>query len=413
LGPISLFDKSFLQSLKLDESVWFDHFFLSNVCPLFYVETLADLEKTGRRGRTAKEEVRIIAGKFPQMNSAPCSDHHSLCIDSLLGYDIPMTGQIPLDQAKLVMHKGSLNVFAQESPVTTAFSRWQEGRFHEVEGLFAKDWRNALSNLGLEEIAEMYKTFGIDPKSCKSFAQAKSLAQTILSETASPDLRIDLAFDVLSVPIEDKSRILSRWQSKGCPSLKEFAPYSAFVLSIELFFNIALAAGLISTKHPSNLVDIGYLFYIPFCMLFISSDRLHRQTAPLFLRDNQEFVWGPDLKSALSEINQYFSSLPDSEKEKGIMGFAGVPPHGAGILVEQLWNRHIPRWRITSETPHPSRGKSFKEIVNKVREIEHATPFQSEPTTLRVQDIESVTIKRRVSKKRGSWYQIPKGIGKD
>src|SRR3989304_6684887 len=133
LGPISLFDKSFLQSLKLDESVWFDHFFLTNVCPLFYVETLADLEKTSPRVRTAKEEVRIIADKFPQMNSAPCAYHRDLCIDSLLGYDVPMTGQIPLDQAKLVMHEGRPSAIAQESPVAAAFSRWQEGKFLEVE----------------------------------------------------------------------------------------------------------------------------------------------------------------------------------------------------------------------------------------------------------------------------------------
>ena len=386
-------------------------FFLTNVCPLFYVETLADLEKTGQRGRTAQEEVRIIADKFPQMNSAPCAYHRDLCTDSLLGYDVPMTGQIPLDQAKLVMHEGRPSAIAQ-SPVAVAFSRWREGKFLEVERLSAKVWRKALSTLDLEGIAAMYKVFGIDPKSCKSLEQAKSLAQTIVSETASFELRMALAFAILSIPIEVQSRILLRWQSQGSPSLKEFAPYSAFVLTIELFFNIALAAGLISTKRSSNQVDIGYLFYLPFCMIFISSDRLHRQTAPLFLRDNQEFVWGHDLKLALSEINLHFSDLPDSEKEKGIHEFAGTPPHDAGTLVEQLWDRHIPRWHKTVDTSHPTKSKPFKEIVEKVREIEQAAPIWPAPT-FRVQDIESVTIKRRVGKKRGSWYQIPKSIDKD
>lgn len=41
MGPIALFDKSFLQSLSIDESVWLGHFFMPVVCPLFYVETLA------------------------------------------------------------------------------------------------------------------------------------------------------------------------------------------------------------------------------------------------------------------------------------------------------------------------------------------------------------------------------------
>jgi hypothetical protein len=47
MGQIALFDKSFLEGLNLDEAVWFDHFFLANVCPMFYVETQSDLAKEG------------------------------------------------------------------------------------------------------------------------------------------------------------------------------------------------------------------------------------------------------------------------------------------------------------------------------------------------------------------------------
>ncbi len=50
MGPSALFDKSFLQSLSVDESVWFDHFFSANISPLFYIETLADLDKEMSRG---------------------------------------------------------------------------------------------------------------------------------------------------------------------------------------------------------------------------------------------------------------------------------------------------------------------------------------------------------------------------
>ena len=52
MGPTALFDKSFLQSLSVDEAVVFDHFFIAVICPTFYVETLADLEKAARPGRT-------------------------------------------------------------------------------------------------------------------------------------------------------------------------------------------------------------------------------------------------------------------------------------------------------------------------------------------------------------------------
>ena len=48
LGPILIFDKSTLQGLNVDEAVWLDNFFMANITPLFFIETLADLEKEVR-----------------------------------------------------------------------------------------------------------------------------------------------------------------------------------------------------------------------------------------------------------------------------------------------------------------------------------------------------------------------------
>lgn len=96
MSIISLFDKSFVQSLTVDESVWFDRFFYPVVCPIFYVETLADLSKTPRGDRTADDEVRIIADKFPQMSGTPCADHFNMAVHDILGvFQPPMDGRIP------------------------------------------------------------------------------------------------------------------------------------------------------------------------------------------------------------------------------------------------------------------------------------------------------------------------------
>ena len=78
MGPITLFDKSFLQSLTEDESVWFGHYFSPIVCPLFYVETLADLEKEVGKGRTSEREVGKIARKFPENSAYPCTHHTTI-----------------------------------------------------------------------------------------------------------------------------------------------------------------------------------------------------------------------------------------------------------------------------------------------------------------------------------------------
>jgi hypothetical protein len=47
-GPSLIFDKSSLESLNLDEAALLDHFYRSNITPLFFVECLADLEKGSR-----------------------------------------------------------------------------------------------------------------------------------------------------------------------------------------------------------------------------------------------------------------------------------------------------------------------------------------------------------------------------
>src|ERR1700730_14961468 len=144
MGPTTLFDKSFLQSLSLDEAVIFDHFFITLICPIFYVETLADLEKSVRSGRTPEDEVRIIAQKFPEINGTPCAHHLDFCGPNLMGQAIPMTGQIPMLGGKAVKVDDRRGVIFEERPEAEAFRRWQAEEFLEVERRFAKAWRAGL-----------------------------------------------------------------------------------------------------------------------------------------------------------------------------------------------------------------------------------------------------------------------------
>src|SRR5437867_7465871 len=117
-------------------------------------------------------------------------------------------------------------------------------------------------------------------------------------------------------------------------------------MAVELFFQIALAANLIGTMNPANRTDTAYLFYAPFCHVFISSDNLHRRCAPHFLRKDQSFVWGPDLKADLNRLTNHYAGRPDEEKEQGLMRLAPTPPADDQGLVVHLWDRHLlPLWR--------------------------------------------------------------------
>jgi hypothetical protein len=60
-GPVLIFDKSSLESLNLDEAVLLDNFYMSNITPLFFVECLADLEKSIRSRSMPEQLVGSLA----------------------------------------------------------------------------------------------------------------------------------------------------------------------------------------------------------------------------------------------------------------------------------------------------------------------------------------------------------------
>jgi hypothetical protein len=406
MGPILLFDKSFLQSLTVDESVWLDAFFVTNICPMFYVETLADIGKTGAKGRNSLDEVRKIAGKFPQINSGPCAYHLDLVISSLLGYDIPQTGQVPLAESRLVEVDGKLGVVSEESPVASAFARWQNGRFLEIEKDFSKVWRDAIKSANISSEAHILEKLGINLKSSKDleeiYQSANSLVQSSLSEES-----LGYFLDLISVPTVDRPTIIERWNNVGKPTIQQFAPYAAFVAKIETFYVISCSAGLAYTERPSTKIDVAYMYYLPFCMVFTSSDKFHLHSAPLFLRPNQDFIWGSELKEALRWLNSYFSSLLDSEKARGVQSMSSNLPKGSPEVLVRLWDKHLPRWREFPSRRTDSGEQILRKIIEISKKMESAPTFNTEPESYKVKDLQLSLNKRKVRKKRGSWNIYP------
>ena len=177
MGPVALFDKWFLQWLSLDESTRLDHFFYPTICPLFYVETLADLAKNSSAGRVPEDLVRTIADKTPVLAGGPCMHHGTLCIANLMGQPVPMNGQVPRAGGRIVKGPdGKRGVVYDHSPEAEAFARWQNGKFDDVERKFAAGWRKMLTTLDLTAIAEKMRAVGIDPKQCNTIEKAHAIA---------------------------------------------------------------------------------------------------------------------------------------------------------------------------------------------------------------------------------------------
>lgn len=214
------------------------------------------------------------------------------------------------------------------------------------------------------------------------------------------------AFTTLSVPTELWGEIFKRWQDAGKPNLWQFSPYAAHVLSVELFFSIALGADLISKDRPSNKADLAYLYYVPFCMVFTSNDKLHAKIARLFLTQHQEFVWGGDLKEEMRRLDAHYSALPADILEQGIMRFASEPPDDTSFLTTRLVDRFLPGWRLRDKTKTPR--EPAEKLIKEIREIADAPAGED----VAIDDADFVLFERQVPVRMGKWRILPPGAEK-
>ncbi len=407
-GPILIFDKSTLQSLNPDEAVWLDHFFLTNITPLFFIETLADLEKQVRAGRTPEQVVGNLAYKTPDLQSRPNVHHRALVAAELSGtQEIDIRHGFPIISGGQVVTtlEGKTGVIFQPAPEQEAFSRWQHGEFLEVERFRAKAWRQTLSNYACDEICDSLKSC-FASTTPKTFSEAKQVVDAFVDywnqETV---LRIGLS--LLDAPLDAKDQTMARWQVAGRPPLRQFAPYFTHVLSVDLLFYLAILAKLISRTRKSNRADFAYLYYLPFCMVFASSDNLHADIVPLFLRENQSFVKGSNLKADLIRLDEHYSALPDETKNLGMFQFAKYPPTDNRFLVTQLWDKHLPVWRKDEAAPQKPLDKDTeKKIVDHINRTAKESVPVGVPTVLSQADTHFMLLHRKVFVRKGKWKRF-------
>jgi hypothetical protein len=288
VGPITIFDKSALQSLSMDEAVWLDAFFLVNVKPLFYVETLADLEKAVAAGKSPEDVVGMLATKTPD-GAYPNVHHRSLISAELQGQEIEMSGRVMVGHGDMKRAPdGSLGIHIDEFPEGAALLRWKNHEFLEIERAAAKGWRAELSGHDPDRIIGIVRNvFPTDTR----FADLEALKVAIdeLCESDQWEV-VSLALDLLGVPEASQRLVLKRWVTAGMPSLATFAPYTTHVFKVDLLYYLGIHHDLIGGERASNKADMAYLYYLPFAMVFVSGDKLHRRTAPLFLRPDQSFL---------------------------------------------------------------------------------------------------------------------------
>lgn len=409
MGPIIIFDKSALEALSPDESVWLGQLYISNITPLFFVETLADLEKKVRAGRTPEDVVGSLAYRTPDIGSQPNTYHTRLIVGELLG-GAPVeiaTGQVIVSHGRSVELGGSRGVVLDRPEEMEAFERWRRGGFLELERTAAKGWRQALSGVDLDEVYRTFRPLLAGAQKPTTLAEVKLLAEAILHKTTDAE-SFQKFLSLLDIAPDHVGGIADRWERAGRPPIQDFAPYSWHVALVDLTFRLSIAADLIGRGRPSHVIDVAYLYYLPFCMVFASGDRLHQSLAPLFLRDDQSFVTAAELKADLAALDAHFSDLPEEVKSEGTMSFAVYPPESTEFLTTRLWDRHLPAWREhhDRQEDEPLDPELERQLVERIRELTEGTAPSEAARAAATEITDCMVVEYRVPPKKGKWIRF-------
>lgn len=191
------------------------------------------------------------------------------------------------------------------------------------------------------------------------------------------------------------------------------------MFKVDLLYYLGIDRGFISAERPSNKADMAYLYYLPFSMVFTSGDKLHRRTAPLFLRADQSFVEASQLKAALKELDVYYDHFSDDVKALGVMAFAHNPPPHLDNLVVALWDKHMrPDWRDGAESPEQvlARRRAPDEEEGDGAEfrarIENARPLEDGEAQRADGEPDYIVIRRQVPVRKGKWRLVPEEVEK-
>lgn len=408
-GPSLIFDKSTLESLNLDEAVLLDNFYRSNITPLFFVECLADLEKTIKSRSTPEQLVGSLALRTPE--SQVCANvHHGKILDGELSrqFDLTRTFERPLvSGGKPVQLGDQMGMYYQRSPEEEALDRWSKHEFLAVERQFAKDWRAALMQIDHTTLVNRIMS-AIGPwRKPKSLEDARHLTDLIIDNLDAETL-LRFGMDLLGVP-QAKTWVINDWVQHRRPSLRVYAPYFIHMLSINIFFALVIQTQLLRDVKESHQIDLAYLYYLPFCSVFSSKDRFHRQIVPLFLTPHQTFVEGHDLKAELQKLDAYYSAFPEDVKAKGFYSYATMPPEDTSFLTTQLWDKYLPAWRHKDpDRPDLDDPAIQADIMEQLKKYDPDSPDVKPHDERNSDKLHFVTIQRRVRAVKGKWRIFPK-----
>jgi SEC-C motif len=364
MGPILLCDKSAVQGLSGAELNMLRRNYSLMIPPVLLMEILADLRKAGDLERGQKE-VQQLANKLVPACSYVNVGFRDIVIGEIRGHKVPGDGRPMLRAGKSVKSGPKAGMIFEQAPEEEALLRWQRGSFLDAEKLLAAEWRRISQAIDLEGMRRLLRERYSRRTKLKSFREVVTLVDELLH--SSPPRRLISWFledcEIIPSKLEEP---LKKIEANSGFSLETELPYTTRCIRVALVFHFGLAFGLVSTR-PTNRIDLEYLYYVPFCMVFSSGDLLHRDLVE-FVSKGQIFVPRDIFKSDLKGLAMWWRGLnaDEQEAERQISG----PPEFEASMTYQAWKKFMkPGYRNRAQLKNkmsPDIGEKVMEHIRKV-----------------------------------------------
>lgn len=328
-------------------------YFYTNITPVLLKEILADTQLDRNDMDRCRTLVANLARKVIPTDAITNLDYRTLCIADLMG------GKIKMDRRPIVgggqsvtTTEGRTGAFVGVQPENEAVLRWRHGEFSERDLEFGMKWRKAIGDANLEVEKRKLPKLSVP---IKNLLQLKEFVDTLLNDADSQAALLERLMELLRLEAYIREWARSRWRNGGFGHIRDFAPYACHCLRVQLLFLFGMSSGQLGTKN-SNIVDVEYLYYVPFCQIFSSGDKFLGRLASLVLGDDQSFVGLADLRQALDDVAAR-RDVAQTADERATIG----PDENS--LIQALWKRHWGR-----SVPKPGENSISKERREKILE---------------------------------------------
>ena len=343
MGPTIILDKSALQALSENEINILNKYYYINIPGILIKEILGDLHKPLITSGLEKNQSIILAKKISLLNSTINIYYRDLLIGDLLGEQVFINAFRPyvLSRPPVVNSEGEKIVYLEQSWEEIQLEKWKSGDFSSEDELISQKYKEMTANIDLDKFKKEMANLLSGLKKFTTIVQISNYIDNLFNDHEMQEIILNNLFTEFNINIDMQLETRKRWNAKGKPFIIEFSAYSFYCLKVRFIFIIALINNVISTR-PTNIIDLEYLYYLPFCWVISSNDKFHKKLIYSLLNNSQFFFDGIKLKNDLKKIvNERNKIKCEIEKTEWDNNYKDFPPQHIDTLTLKICDKYF------------------------------------------------------------------------